>query len=104
MSAKRVFPRDPIEKKAVDYHGGCRYRRTLPDVRTEGISSVNVEIAFEEALKLSLALQACLIALNKNKRSTADGKRTGVLLSLKTDNSTLTVMDKKLPGGDENVV
>jgi hypothetical protein len=101
MPTKRVFPQDAVEKKAEDYHGGCRYQRTLPDIASQGISSANVEIPFEEALKLSLALQSCLIALNKNKRSTIGGKRMGVLLSLKTENSSISVMEKKLGPVDD---
>jgi len=102
MSTKRVFKEEVTEKKAEDYHGGCRYRRTLPDVASSGVKSVNIEVPLEEALKLSLALQSCLLSLNKISRKDKIGKRMGVVLSVKTENETIVVLEKKLAAEDDD--
>jgi hypothetical protein len=96
MTANRVFPGEDAKQKAEDYHGGCTYNRTLPDIKSKDIKSVNIEVAFEDAVKLNLAIQSCLLALNKNNRNTKVGRRMGVVLSIKTDNSSISVMEKKL--------
>jgi len=96
VTTKRVFAKEEVDSKAEDYHGGARYERTLPDVAEQDVKSINIEIRFEEALKLSLALQSCLMQLNRYKRSTAAGRDMGVLLSIKTDNSSITVMERRL--------
>jgi hypothetical protein len=56
MSERRAFSDEDIPKKSADYHGGCRYVRTQPAIAEKGIKSVNIEISFEEALRLSLAI------------------------------------------------
>ena len=99
MTSNRVFPGEGAKQKAEDYHGGCIYNRTLPDIKAKEIKSVNIEVSFEEAIKLNLALQSCLLTLNKNNRNTKVGRRMGVVLSVKTDNSSISVMEKKL--GDD---
>jgi hypothetical protein len=65
MPDKRVFLDPNVGTKAEDYHGTARYERTLPDIAANEIKSVNIEISFEESLKLSLALQSCLVQLNR---------------------------------------
>lgn len=96
MKPSRVFRDEGAEKKAEDYHGGCTFNRTLPDIKNQGVKSVNIEVTFEEAVKLNLAIQSCLLALNKVKRSTTLGRSMGVVLSVKTDNDSISVMEKKL--------
>jgi len=92
----RVFRDEEPKKKAEDYHGSCSYNRTLPNIKEKGIKSVNIEITFEEALKLKLAFESCLLALNKNNRGTKLGHRMGVILSVKAENNSIAVMEKKL--------
>ena len=97
MSKKRVFPRKTeIQTKAEDYYGAAGYERTLPDIADNGIKSVNIEIRFEEALKLSLALQSCLSQLNRYNRGSTAGRDMGVLLSIKTDNKSIAVMERRI--------
>jgi len=99
--AKRVFAKTTAKKKAKDYHGGARYERSLPDISvapaiSHGVKSVNLEFTFEEALKLSLAVSSCLLELNRYHRGTIEGRDMGMLLSIKTDNSSITVIQKKI--------
>jgi hypothetical protein len=89
-----------MSPKAEDYHGMARYERTLPDVAGQGVKSINVEISFEEALKLSLALQSCLIQLNRYHRGSAPGREMGVLLSIKTENTSISVIEKRVRSGE----
>jgi len=63
--SKRAFSRSDTPEKARDYHGLCRYGRLSPDVASRGVKSENIEIPFEEALKLRLALDSCLHAVNR---------------------------------------
>jgi hypothetical protein len=70
MSERRAFSDEEIQKKADDYHGGCQYVRTQPNIAEQGIKSVNIEMSFEDALRLSLAIQSALVSLNRYSRST----------------------------------
>ena len=96
MAKKRSFSDDNIPIKAEDYHGLADYVRTQPDVATQGVRSINIELTFEEALRLSLAIQSCLMQLNRYKRSTTAGREMGMLLSIKTDSNTITVIEKRV--------
>ncbi len=96
--SKRTLSRDETPVKKADYYGACRYRRLTPDVASKGVKSVNVELTFAEALKLGLALDSCLFALNEYKRSTTKSREMGVVLSIKTDNSTMAVVESTLRG------
>ena len=55
-------------------HGGC----TLEERTGQNVD--NVIISFDEALKLSLALQSALLCLNAKNRSTKKGKESVVRL------------------------
>lgn len=91
--AKRAFSPEGTPEKATDYHGACRYVRTSPDVVQKGVKSLNVEMQFEEALKLRLALDSALLSLNRYNRSTSKGKGMGVVLSIKTETLSIAVID-----------
>jgi hypothetical protein len=93
MTARRSFSADDIPTKAADYHGLAGYIRTTPDVAAKGVQSMNIYFNFEEALRLSLALQSCVLALNKYKRSSRAGRDMGLLLSFKTESKTVTVIE-----------
>src|SRR6266581_2719373 len=101
MTNKRSFSDGDIRTKSDDYHGSAYYVRTQPDIADRGIKSVNMELSFDEALKLSLALQACLIQLNRYNRSTTAGREMGLLLSIKTDSNSITVIEKRVRLADE---
>lgn len=96
MAEKRAFSDDNIPTKADDYHGTAHYVRTQPDVAGQGVESINIELTFEEAMKLSLSIQACLMQLNRYKRSTTTGREMGLLLSVKTKTNSMTVIEKRV--------
>lgn len=79
--------------------GGCDFTRTSPGV--ESLSSatrvLNIEIGFEEALKLHLAIGECIRKLNSYKRSTRAGKRTALNLAVHVLKGRLTVNEARLP-------
>jgi hypothetical protein len=70
-------------------------------VASQGVKSVNVHLSFEEAMKLSLAIQSCLIQLNRYNRSTTAGREMGLSLSLKTDNTSITVIETRVRQAEE---
>jgi hypothetical protein len=41
-------------------------------------------------------VQSCLLALNRYKRSTVAGREMGLLLSVKTESNTITVIEKRV--------
>ena len=96
MAENRSFSDDNIPTKADDYHGLAEYVRTQPNVAAQGVKSINVEMTFEEALRLSLAIQSCVLSLNRYKRSTTAGREMGLCLSIKTDGTTITVIEKRV--------
>jgi hypothetical protein len=99
MAAKRAFSEDDVPRKAEDYHGLAKYLRTQPDVATRGVKSINLEMSFEEAIKMSLAIQACLIQLTRYNRRSVPGRKMGLLLSIKTASKTITVIEKRVSPG-----
>jgi hypothetical protein len=71
------------EKKLKTFsYGGCRYRGTSPPrARLSPETKVlNISIPFDQALRLNLALDECLRALNRLKGSTTEGKDAAVNL------------------------
>lgn len=65
----------------------------LPEVTPKAI---NVQISFEEALKLHLSLGQLLGHLNGYNRSTSDGKRMGVNLCVYTKQQRIAVVEGKV--------
>ena len=96
MAKTRAFSDDNIPTKAEDYHGLAKYVRTQPDVASQGVKSINIEMTFEEAMKLSLGIQSSLMQLNRYNRSTKAGREMGLLLSVKTETNTITVIEKRV--------
>lgn len=94
--AKRSFTASDTPAKSADYHGRAGFVRLSPDLAKQGIRSLNIEVPFEEALKLRLALDSCLHALNRYDRSTKKGGAIGILLSVKTDNSSIVVIERTI--------
>jgi len=73
--------------------GGCNIEKLSPakeDI-TAQTKSLNIYISFEEALKLSLALQDRLLELNRYDRRIKENVRTCVNLTLHFDNERLVV-------------
>jgi len=92
----KSFSDPDVKTKADDYHGLVNYVRTQPDVAAQGVKSINIEMSFEMALRLSLAVQSAVLSLNRYNRSTTKGRDMGLLLSIKTDSNTITVIEKRV--------
>lgn len=88
--------------------GGCDFGWTLPSLAalSPNTQVLNVEIHFEEALRLHLAIGECIRKLNSYKRSTSAGKRTALNLAIHLSKCRVTVNEARLPakGADESVV
>jgi hypothetical protein len=78
--------------------GGCAVSSIGPDVSTLSPETpiLNVSISFEDALKLSLAIQECVRKLNSYNRSTSAGKRTGLNLAIHLQKSRITINETAL--------
>lgn len=78
--------------------GTCAFQHTSPPRNTLSPDTpvLNVTVSFEEALKLSLAIDECIRELNKLKRSTSKAKTTGVNLAIMLGISRITVTKGKL--------
>ena len=63
MAKTATFSPADIPEKSDDYHGTCRYVRTSPDIAANGVKSVNIELTFEEAMRLSVAPQSAVFAV-----------------------------------------
>jgi hypothetical protein len=78
--------------------GTCRFERTSP--QREAISSttraVNVYIPFEEALKFNIAVDEACRRLNKYSKSTIEGKRAALNLTIYLDVQKIAVNEGKL--------
>ena len=82
-----------LKEKSEDYHGKCAYARIGPPYDGKSLS---IEITFEEAVKLQLAIQSCLLKLNRLDQKLKAGKEMGVELSITTGNRALKVIEKKI--------
>ncbi len=79
--------------------GSCEYVRASPaaDKFVGSGKAVNIQLTFEDALKLNLAIQEAVRKLNSYNRSTQDGKRQGMNLCVYFDKPRLTVTEVALP-------
>ncbi len=93
MAKKRAFSGSDIQHKTEDYHGSCRYVRTSPDIGASGIKSVNIDLTFEEALRLATAVQSAVLNLNRYNRTTKQGREMGLCLSVKTQSTAISVIE-----------
>jgi hypothetical protein len=94
---RRTWSDPKAPKKREGYYGSAHYDRVSPEL---DVPSMNVVLPFEEAIKLSLALQAALLELNQYSRSGV-GKDMGVLLSLKGPGKLIHVMQRRVSSKDE---
>jgi hypothetical protein len=94
--AKQGFGPENAQEKGRGYHGLGRYVSISPDVARQGVKALNINMTMEEVLKLRLALDAGLLALNRYNRATAKGKTAGLCLSVKTGNGSIAVIETVL--------
>lgn len=93
MKPEKIYTNPELKEKSPDYHGKCDYARLGPPYSGKSLS---IEITFDEAMKLSLALQSCLLSLNRLDRRAKAGKAMGVELSITTETSAIKVIEKKM--------
>ena len=72
----------PTEIKRKETFGGVEIDHIRPAIPESTPPALNIVLGFEEALKLHLSLGQALARLNSYNRSTRDGKRSGVNLSV----------------------
>jgi len=65
-------------------------------IQPEGVKSINIELEFEEALKLSTAIQAAVLQLNRYNRTDKDGRDMGLCLSLKVPSTAISVIEQRI--------
>ncbi len=77
--------------------GTCAYERTSParDKVSPATKVLNIVVPFEEALKLNLAVDECVRKLNSYKKSTTEGKRAAMNLTIYFDLSRIAVNETK---------
>ena len=79
--------------------GTCSFASTSPE-RGRGLTSdtkiLNVQVTFEEALKLNLAIDECIRKLNSYKRSTRAGKSMGLNLAIHLEKGRITINEEKV--------
>ena len=81
--------------------GSCRFGRTSPvlEVLSPSTRILHIEINFEEALKLNLAISECVRKLNSYNRSKTDGKRSGLNVAVHLGRRVITINEARLPKG-----
>lgn len=78
--------------------GGCDYEKASPKLEALSPTTpmLNVTISFEDALKLSLAIDECVRQLNSYNRSDRAGKKSALNLAIHLSNSRITVNEGSL--------
>jgi hypothetical protein len=81
------------EKQKGFSFGGATFSRTSPPVEklTGETKILNVVLPFEEALKLSVAMQACIMWLNEKNRATKEGKAAALNVAVHVDKGRIVV-------------
>lgn len=69
-----------------------------PAITNDGPDSININISFEEALKLHLGLGQALAQLNKYNRATKAGRQSGVNLCVFTRKLRATINESRAIG------
>lgn len=77
--------------------GGCSFNRTGPGLAkfSPETKKLNIEVGFEEALKLHLAVGECISKLNQYNRSRSLGKRAALNLVIHLDSNRITVNETR---------
>jgi len=83
----------PTKLRVKETFGGCTVEGTSPKVADLSPKTpiLNVWMSFEEALKLSLAIQECVRKLNSYHRGTKAGRQTGLNIAVRLHKRRITV-------------
>ena len=101
-NSSRAFSPSDVPEKMDDYHGGCRLNRIVPDIAAKGVKSVNIELSFEEALRLATAIQSAILKLNRYNRTSKGGREMGLCLSVNVPTSAISVIETRVRSAVEN--
>lgn len=83
-------------KTKTSQFGACTFGKTSPaELNAENLA-LNVMVSFEEALKLSLAIDECDRKLNSYNRATTDGENAALMMVIHLDKRRIRVLDGKL--------
>ncbi len=82
-------------KKKMTY-GTCAFDRTSPAQVDQGTKVLNIIVPFEEALKLNLAVQACVTRLNSYNRSTKAGRDAAMNLTIHLDKNRIALNEDRV--------
>jgi hypothetical protein len=85
----------PAKQKQFTY-GTCTFDHLSPPTVSLSTRAVNIVMSFEEALKLNLAVSEAVRALNKNNRSTREGRDAALCLTVYLDKGRITVNHDKV--------
>ena len=71
--------------------GTCRYSRTSPPKITSETKVLNIMLAFEDALKVGLAIDECVRTLNRYNRSTRQGKSAALNIAIHLNQGRISI-------------
>lgn len=77
--------------------GACTFSSVSPAELSAGTPALNISLSFEEALKLSLAVDECVRKLGRYNRATSVGKSAAVSLLVHLDKRRIRILEGKLP-------
>jgi len=88
-----------MPKRVKQSLGSCRFEQISPqrEALEPTTRVLNVLISFEDALKLHVAIQNCVLRLNGYDRSTVDGRRAAMNLAVFLDQKAITITEGNLP-------
>ena len=79
------MPENALLDNYKESFGGCTYAAKSPSEIADGTKAVNLKLSFEEALKLNVAVAACVQHLTRLDRSTPEMRRSGLKLIIHLD-------------------
>lgn len=78
--------------------GGCDFEKTSPkrEALSPSTAMLNIALSFEDALKLSIAVDECVRRLNSYNRAERAGKKSALNLAIHLNKCRITVNETKL--------
>lgn len=85
----------PPKQKGFTF-GTCALNHLSPPELSSSTKTVNIVVSFEEALKFNLAVNEAVRTLNKNNRSTRDGRDAALCLTVHIEKKRISVNQAKV--------
>jgi hypothetical protein len=85
----------PVKQKQFSF-GTCSVDHLSPPTISPRTRAINIVVPFEDALKLNLAISEGVRALNKNNRSTREGRDAALCLTIYLDIKRISVNQGKV--------